>query len=290
MKRFLLIAMALMFTIVSSVSAITIAKTEQGVDSIKISGTGWATVFHAKKIYVDGVNVKNFNAFSKATQIAEVPLTSGIHYVFAMEGDTQSNTLTVKMINFNEAMAGRYAGISQLMSYDSSGNIVASAGIDRILGSLVTIGELHHMTHRGMLYIAGNAQTRTALTYYMVQAKSNTVHARISLGATADSSTSLYEAGTVSAVGTTITPRNQNRNVTDTQAIIDVYALPTVTANGTLLYSGGVGAGGNLRVGGEEQTTEWVLKPNTTYLIGVTPSASAELRFGIEFYKQEDYD
>ena len=35
---------------------------------------------------------------------------------------------------------------------------------------------------------------------------------------------------------------------------------------------------------------EWVLKPNTTYLIGVTPSASAGLRFGIEFYKQEDYD
>lgn len=290
MKRFIVIAMVLMFTIVSSVSAITIAKTEQGPTSIKISSTGWTTVFQAKKIYVDGVNVKNFNTFSKGTQIAEISLTSGVHNIFAMEGDTQSNTLTVKMLNYNEAMADRSKGISQLVGYDSSGNIISGVDVDKVVNALVTQGELHRLTHLGRLFNAGNAQTRTALTYYMVQAKSNTVHARITLGATADSSASLYEAGTVSAAGTTITARNQNRNVSDTHGIVEVYALPTVTANGTLLYSGGIGAGGNLRVGGEEQTTEWILKPNTTYLIGVTPSASAELRFGIEFYKQEDYD
>lgn len=288
MKKLLVLFFALIFTV--SVSAITISKTEQGPTSIKISGSGWASLFAAKKIYVDGVNTQNFNTFTTSAQVAEIPLTSGVHYVFAMEGDSQSNTLTVRMINYNEAIAQRFTGTTQLVSYDSNGNVTMAAEIDRTLKALVTQGELHHLVHEGKLFMGNNTLTSAGLVYYMVHAKSNTVHARFTMATSASATVVIYEGGTVSATGSTITARNQNRNYSDAHGIIDLYAQPTVTANGTRLISATVGAGGAQRIGGVEQTTEWCLKPNTTYLISITPSASADMTNGVEFYKQETYD
>ena len=76
----------------------------------------------------------------------------------------------------------------------------------------------------------------------------------------------LYEAPTTTADGDPGAMRNRNRNYPDTSPPFLVFENPTVTAIGTevqaILLTGSIQAGR-----GDAQDLEWVLKPNTDYLI-----------------------
>lgn len=86
----------------------------------------------------------------------------------------------------------------------------------------------------------------------------------------------IYEAPTVSAEGTPITPTQRNRNSANASAVT-VKHTPTVTGTGTALRSGvniGAGSGGQSEHERARGQQEMLLKPGTTYLLRLTARAN----------------
>ncbi len=84
----------------------------------------------------------------------------------------------------------------------------------------------------------------------------------------------LLEEPTLSGDGTAVTPRNMNRNVPD-DTDVEVYHTPGVTVAGTqILYTIIQAASvATLPSGAYDADREWVLKPDTSYLLRVTELA-----------------
>lgn len=99
----------------------------------------------------------------------------------------------------------------------------------------------------------------------------------------------LFEAPTTSANGTAKTPLNKNRNSTTVSKTL-VYMNPTITANGTLLATRQilqVGGGAHIEGGEASISSEWILKPNTKYIIKITNSSGGSINFSSSFYYYE---
>lgn len=99
----------------------------------------------------------------------------------------------------------------------------------------------------------------------------------------------LYEAPTVTANGTAITPRNKNRGSANT-ALSLIYGGTTVSANGTLLFTRkifGTSQGSHYEGGDVGVGSEWVLKPNTKYIIKITNSSGTTISYTAGFYFYE---
>lgn len=98
----------------------------------------------------------------------------------------------------------------------------------------------------------------------------------------------LYESPTITANGTEVTPRNRNRESSVTSTVT-VYSGPSVSAVGTLLFTGLFPGGvGNKTVGGSSsERNEWILASNTTYLGRITNKAgdTKDISFTATFYE-----
>ena len=92
------------------------------------------------------------------------------------------------------------------------------------------------------------------------------------------------------STGTANTPINLNRNSTGASSMQDVKVGVTSTGTGTtiqLLQTGG-GSGGNSVGGSSGSDEERVLKPNTNYVITITPSGSLNLALELFWYEEEN--
>lgn len=140
----------------------------------------------------------------------------------------------------------------------------------------------------GRLYVVSGVTTlgNGAVYEILIQVPANdTVRLLMHAGAALDATLELFEGTTVSAAGTAITPIRTNRTVS-TPALNSTWThTPTVTGDGTLLYTKEMDAGRN--VGGSEgNQSEFTLAASTNYLIRITSNqASNVVDFDHWFYE-----
>ena len=104
----------------------------------------------------------------------------------------------------------------------------------------------------------------------------------------------LYELreGDTYSSGTAVTPINRNRNSVNTALTSMAYNV-TSTPTGTLIQSAGVGtAGGPVARagGGSGAENELVLKPNTNYVITLTPAAATTVILELFWYEESGFE
>ncbi len=134
-------------------------------------------------------------------------------------------------------------------------------------------GELHQYTY-GPAALANGATIDLRIVVGNLEPTTRTPHFAVELDATAETWLYLYETPTTSANGTQQTVYNRNRNSANAPGTT-LWLSPTVSAVGTPLSSWIVGAG-NKTGGNGRDSIEWVLKPNTVYLVRMTAKATGD--------------
>lgn len=171
--------------------------------------------------------------------------------------------------------------------------------VERITGAFRTIETEHSYIHEGIFFESYNKFTLTTAATKLITLKTPAakyLHYRpTNLVTSADKVLiEFYEGATVTAAtGTAVTPANHNRNSTFTSGVTLLDA-PTVTADGTkftqVYIPGATGTGGT-RTGASAgvSNSEWVLKPNTTYLIKVKngSSGSNDIQVNFQWYEED---
>lgn len=169
--------------------------------------------------------------------------------------------------------------------------------LDANTGALITIDYPHHEIHGGSNYFftrpltLGDGGDDEVLVTTPVGAKQ--AHMLLSVTATGETDFKLYE-DTTRTGGTPLTPRNRNRNYSDS-SVLTVAHTPTGGAVGTLIaetfFGVDAGAGSNRQLsgGGSDSRQEIILKSDTKYLL-VVDSATASNRITIvaDWYEHTD--
>mgnify|MGYP001304069213 FL=1 len=166
------------------------------------------------------------------------------------------------------------------------GNVPA---VDTTHSSLVVIDTAHYKVHESKHFFVENwTAVSGASSVFEILIKvpaSKFPHMTYRVGADASFSFSLYEATAVSADGTAVTPRNNNRN-SATASSVGVFTSPTVTSAGTALL--GHLLSSSARSGGEgSRETELLLKANTNYLLRFTKTDSGvgDVSYSLAWYE-----
>ena len=184
-------------------------------------------------------------------------------------------------------------------SMKSDGTIINFADAsERLTSAIRTIETEHSYIHEGIFFESFNKFTLAGGATRVVTIKPATgtyLHYRpTNLATSADKVTiEFYEGATVTAAtGTAVTPSNHNRNSALTSKVTLLDA-PTVTANGTKfaqVYMPGATGTGTTRTGQSAGTSgsEWVLKPDTVYMIKVTngSSGSNDIQVNFQWYEE----
>jgi hypothetical protein len=155
--------------------------------------------------------------------------------------------------------------------------------LDHLTNILVQVPHAEHEIHSGRDYRANVSETVTANTFHNLTFKTPLTkwcHFNASAISQNVSSASFYQlANAPTANGTTVTPRNANRNYPDNSEMQFMFEDSTLNLTGNIrLGHTHIGAAGGLPnsagIGGEAQTVkEWVLKPNTWYSVHLTEDA-----------------
>lgn len=141
-------------------------------------------------------------------------------------------------------------------------------------GAIPTISGVHNMTHKGVMSNASRlvvSLSNSTSIEMLVQVGDVPAHLRATVAAGGTSTAFIYEGTTFSGAGTPVSAVNKNR-VATTAATVEVTHTPTITLDGTLLSSAVIPGGGHGHaVGGQlSDFEEWVLAPNTVYLVRLT--------------------
>ena len=164
-------------------------------------------------------------------------------------------------------------------------------GSDPISDLPVFVDYNHHQNHEGESYqytypltAINNGVTkwfRLVVPVYSPVIQSP--HIYIEVDTLAQTTIALYEGPTASG-GNLATTYNRNRNSANT-AKMTIYTAPTVNANGTLLDQRTVGDA-TAGVSASTVSEEWILKSNTSYLIGLTANSTQDsVAMRIRFYE-----
>lgn len=177
---------------------------------------------------------------------------------------------------------------------DETGNIAEALGDNLISGASVSIESEHHEIHGGHHYfhssiitIAGSASANIIL-----ETDGAEQHFTYSIGSDIAGFTLYsYEKVTADSNGTLLPTLNNNRNSTNTSALV-VRLNPTnvSTVGSTAIrsaYVGTAGTGVNRSAGTITRSTETILKFNTKYLIRITnlSASSNDINLTFSFYE-----
>lgn len=169
-------------------------------------------------------------------------------------------------------MTNKYAEPVRLLSVSDPVNPDLSAFIDWE----------HHQVHEGEMFsysylissLSSGVNQDFRLVVPVYSNLGRTPHIVFEAIATAETELYFYENTTFSGNGTAQSKYNRNRNIAAGPGM-GVFLSPTVSALGTLLWVGLLGA--NNRTGSAERAlTEWILKSNTSYLFRVTSRAASD--------------
>lgn len=167
---------------------------------------------------------------------------------------------------------------------------------DPVTGAPTMIDTVHHEVHEGEMFHAGHTAASVAngaSVDLLLTTGAKECHTTFEVFAGGQVSVYLYEAPTI-ANGTAITIYNMKRSSANAP-LSTVKHTPTVSATGTTaLVNGRILPGGSspqTRVGGGiRQGVEWVLAPDTAYLLRVTNGSGATIAInvGLEWYEEEE--
>lgn len=173
--------------------------------------------------------------------------------------------------------------------YDGK-NEIPSDGTTR---ALLTIDYAHHEIHCGDHYfVREHMDIPSSSARQYIIATPNTVrwaHTVISVLNELETEYILTEGVSTGSDGTPITPRNRNRNATDSATVV-VTHTPVGVTGGTVIATARLGSGRNF--GGEvRDTNEIMLKQNTKYhfrINNVVVSASNLANVLFDWYEHTD--
>lgn len=171
--------------------------------------------------------------------------------------------------------------------YDAAG--IGPAEIDNATNTLQIIEYEHHEIHSGshFNYCDYSLNEGSGNTIEFVMTTPNTskwIHLILESYSSEGATIELYEGASGISGGTTITPRNNNRNSSNTSDVTFIKDPTTITSDGT--RASGFLAGGGRTAGFVKRGNEFVLKQNETYLVRITSLAvSNDISWCAEWYE-----
>ena len=142
----------------------------------------------------------------------------------------------------------------------------------------------HKEIHKGKAFFVKGWQdvdgADTVVNFLFVTG-ATTPHATWNVGGESEFTLELYEDTTVSANGTPVTVYNHKRDSSNTSTV-SAYTGPTITGDGTKIWSGKIGSGRNAT---EERgaSGELIAKTNSNYLFRITKNAANVHYFDYDF-------
>lgn len=246
------------------------------------------TSFRLSFLTADTVSLSNIaiqKTITTATQIQGIKPDGTLSTI----NSTQNGNLKFSLEELDSTLSVNSNTQLKTTPHDSSGN---EYGIDPVSNAQIIVNEVHHKTHDGNAYRVCNIDTAlTNGSNIDLLFITGSVHTHIQYYANVGGNATifLYEDTTFTGgTGTLQTLFNKNRNSLNTSSNA-VRLNPTVTGVGTLLQpmlapggSGGITNGGSI-----SERWEWVLKPNTNYLLRLTNIAGTTQPFHLasEWYE-----
>ena len=176
---------------------------------------------------------------------------------------------------------------------------VLSTAQEALTRALKTMDNDHAYIHQGKYFTAITKNTLQAAAVLKIQFKTplvaaGYVHYRPALIVSSKDSLTVkfYEAAEGLAGGVAVTPVNRNRNSTEVSGVTLKVGV-TTTGNGTQISEayipGATGVGGTSSGNMLSASNEWVLKPNTEYLIELTNASAAanDVLAELQWYEEE---
>lgn len=198
---------------------------------------------------------------------------------------------------------GDYGQVADAVMYARGANsLVMPVAMDKSTHALETVSYAHHEIHDGSDYFIEDVVDLSAGDYFDVQITTpdNTAWAHVNFRLEAESETEwyLYEDVAISTAGTTKTPRNSNRNSTNTSGLTVAVISnasesdandDTDVAGATALMHGIIGAGSQTK-GNNDHDHEIIFKQNEDYSIRVIATASGYVDYSLNWYEHTDKD
>lgn len=172
---------------------------------------------------------------------------------------------------------------------------VSLAPFDELTGAALMIDTVHHEAHEGEMFHASQvwASVSNGASVEMALALGATHDAHVTWDVVAGGQVfvQMWEAPTYASLGTAVPAWNMNRTFTNTATAV-LYGAPTITATGAITLVQRILPGGTsnqTRVGGGiRQGTEWILAPETVYLMRITNQAGTAVPVNVaaEWYEE----
>lgn len=177
-------------------------------------------------------------------------------------------------------------GITDPIKVQLAEAVLGGLATDDETGALVTLDFVHHEVHSGTYYTSTYVNTgvgNNATVDIRLVVGASELHYVAEVKAGGLCTIDFYEGSTLSG-GTALATVNHYRGRGDAGADYALYHTPVVTAVGTRILQKIIASGSSpqTRIGGElRQTDEFILSPNTTYLLRVTNLSGASTPVGI---------
>lgn len=173
---------------------------------------------------------------------------------------------------------------------------VALAPFDELTGAALVIDTVHHEAHEGEMFHAdqvwSSVSNGAAVEMAVAMDTTHDAHLTFDVVAGGQVLVQMWEAPTYAGLGTAVPAWNMNRTVTNT-ATARIYAAPSITATGAITLVQRILPGGTspqTRVGGGlRQGTEWILAPDTVYMMRITNQSGSAVPINVatEWYEEE---
>lgn len=167
--------------------------------------------------------------------------------------------------------------------------------IERFTGYIGVIGSDHAYVHQGLAFTAiidtGSISAAYDIAFTTpTVASGKYIHWRpIGMSSSADYVDVKLREGDTFSAGTAVTPINRNRNSTATTSMQTFVYNATSTPTGTIIQAVGVGTAGNAvsqAGGGAAADQELLLKPNTNYVLTLTPDGATSCVLELFWYEE----
>lgn len=164
--------------------------------------------------------------------------------------------------------------------------LIATFQKDPSGGALDVIDHMHFETHEGDVYYFGHlyesvANNGTADMH--ITDSDIPLHTTLRVNTGGTSFVNVYEGTTLSVSGDDVVPQNKNRLFPNANGFT-VQADPTIDVLGTPMGTGEMLSGGSAgqKAGSSNvERDEWVLAPNTTYMLRVTNKSGGTIHISI---------
>ncbi len=146
---------------------------------------------------------------------------------------------------------------------------------------------MHWLVHKGYLFFLDEVQTASTVQKYTVTTGATPLHYRVSLASGAKVTISILKDVTITVAGTALTPKRYNSSVTTT-SLLSVFQKGTTYTGGTAYKSNQSGFGstpGQAQSGSVGQDVEYIIPPNSSWAIEMTPSVSTDIVSVSTFYE-----